>query len=339
MPQPPITREMVTIFREEMKRRAMPILQSLPEHKVKEYLQVDGHKNDGGHEEFRFLTYLAMTDGNGKRTGECLHFKCPPGLRSQFFQLRVSLMYPKAHDSDATAEDRPTLDDLMGSPPIEDENNDDFEQGPPPRSASPPPRRGKMATLAPPEAGDRETSDFFPPTQALGMSLEELLAAKARDERRNRSMPPKPPVPTLPARHPLTTTEKAALLRVGRYGSIEGGMAWGDLVREINGARHTGRGDERWPSDWPEEVVRGDLFARHGHSLEESEVRGLSVQGPPGFLRKGMVCKFVGLERLSNLNGQTCTIVKKMPYSDRWHVFISSSKESVLVKPENLEPR
>ena len=154
--------------------------------------------------------------------------------------------------------------------------------------------------------------------------------------RRGKMLPPKP---TLPPKHPLTEAEKAELLSVGRYGMRKGGLAWGDLVRKINSARCVGRDDDRWPLDWPDEVVRGDLFMRFGQMLEESEPHGLQVQEPPPFPCSGMVCTFVGLERLSDLNGQSCTVVKSKPSSGRLQVTISSTKKSVLVRPENLEPR
>lgn len=136
----------------------------------------------------------------------------------------------------------------------------------------------------------------------------------------------------------LTTFEKAELLRVGRWGERTSRMEWGDLSRTIK-ASHGGK----YPADWPEAVVFGFLFLKHGDtltngmSIHDDVEKILQESASPSYSYNNLVYVH-GLLNCSDLNNRCACVCESKPreHDGRIGIRMLLGKDRYWVKPSNL---
>ena len=112
---PPLTPEITAQFREELAADGIPLLESLGIARGEEVIRITNSDTElvGAHG-FKFVTWMALTDGQDAKTGGKIKVEYPTGMRSEMAQILQSYHFPRAHDAACDAiTDLPTLSTMM----------------------------------------------------------------------------------------------------------------------------------------------------------------------------------------------------------------------------------
>ena len=107
-------------LRDQLNQQGLPLLESLAIPAGEGVFHVKSDRFPLDPEGYKFVTWMAVTDGDGKRTGERVRVAFPAGLHSEFVQVMTSYKHPRAHAEGCdVSEDIPSLQDMVGPRPPE----------------------------------------------------------------------------------------------------------------------------------------------------------------------------------------------------------------------------